>query len=429
MTSNQRVFLRLKNRTRRHKRNEILFDGKTYMFDGIICINQESMFAKIAKPLTDDFIQGYNCTLLAYGQTGSGKTYTIQGSPNEAGIIQRVINHVFTSKQDCLVKASYIEIYNEGIYDLFNEDMRRDIVIREDLEKGIVVDNLVMVEIKSYEDFVEIFQRGTALRKKAQTKNNIESSRSHAIFTIYAEFYEDNIKLRSKYHIVDLAGSERIEAGCTEERQKESGSINKSLLCLSTVIEKLSKKEAHINYRDSKLTFLLKDCLGGNSKLVVIGNIKNEANEEEKTFFTTEINNETENTKPIEQGKNGKRLRCTNHYEIVNTLKFLDRVKSIENKAFVNTEFDGDVEDIKKEYKELYIKYIELKNSKQNNVQLSSSGDYSSMYNALQRTQRKYEEISKELDEFKDKFYDFLENICNERIKELQILDKLHKKE
>lgn len=428
MSSNQRVFLRIKNRTR-HKRNEITFDSKTYTFDGIVCANQESMFVRVAKPLTDDFVQGYNCTLLAYGQTGSGKTYTIQGIPNDVGIIQRVVYHVFNSTKECKIKASYIEIYNEGIYDLFNEDVRKDIVIREDLEKGIVVDNLVLITIKSYEDFIDIFHKGTALRKKAQTKNNIESSRSHAIFTIYAEFYEDNVKLKSKFHIVDLAGSERIDAGCTEERQKESGSINKSLLCLSTVIEKLSKKEAHINYRDSKLTFLLKDCLGGNSKLVVVGNIQNETGIEEQNLkITGKENQESDRKKVLDQTGFTKRVRCINHYEILNTLKFLDRVKSIENKAHVNTELGGDIEDIKREYNELYIKYVELKNQRSGDSKVCYSGDYSSVTRILKRTQEKYDKIFQDVDEFKDKFYKYLEDISEKRVKEIEDMEKMYRR-
>lgn len=424
MSSNQKVFLRLKNRTR-HKKHEIIFHNKTFSFDGILCTNQETIFLKVAKPLTEDFIQGYNCTLLAYGQTGSGKTYTIQGKQNEAGIIQRVLFFLFSTKSKFTIKVSYIEIYNEGIFDLLNEEIKKDIFIREDLDKGIIIDNLNLVSINSYEEFNNVFQKGIQIRKKAQTRNNIESSRSHAIFTVYAEFYDGNIKLKSKYHLVDLAGSERIDVLCSEERQKESGSINKSLLCLSTVIEKLSKKDAHINYRDSKLTFLLKDCLGGNSKLIVIGNIKNEDNIEENAHSKEEKENlESDKKQNNDSFVQMKKMRLSNHYEILNTLKFLDRVKAIENKAYANTELGGDIEDIKREYNELYLKYIELKNRKGYEKQTMQYLDYKSIKQVTKNICEKYDEVVKSCEMFKEKFYNHLDDAYKERMKEIEEMEK-----
>jgi kinesin family protein 15 len=206
------------------------------------------------------------------------------------------------------------------VYDLLNGS-KSDVIIRDDPCKGIVLENVIKYEVSTYEDFERIFHIGVNHRKSASTIMNIESSRSHGILTVYLECCEGLIKRSAKLNIVDLAGSERIDkhfdrSGENEARAKETGNINKSLLCLGKVIKSLSSgTNGHVCYRDSKLTFLLKDSLGGNSKLIVIGNVS-----QEKDHLNDSIN----------------------------TLKFLKRIKMIKNDPVINADVDGGLEDLKR---------------------------------------------------------------------------------
>ncbi|KAF7683518.1 Kinesin-like protein KIF15 [Astathelohania contejeani] len=334
--ANIKVFVRIKHSSLESPNHistttkSITIDGMDHSYDRIFSnTSQQDIFNIVVKDMVIDSLQGYNCTIFAYGQTGSGKTYTIQGTSNEEGIVPRTLNFLYNHPSNAKIKISFIEVYNENIFDLL-DPVKKDIQIREDLSRGVLVDGVVQYEPIDYEDSMRIYENGIKERKTATTSLNRESSRSHSIFTIYLESESEVIKKHSRLCIIDLAGSERLrDEEMTEIKRRETANINKSLLCLGKVISKLSLgNECHVNYRDSKLTFILKDSLGGNSKLAVIGNIN-----------------------PDKQYTN----------ESINTLKFLKMVKKIKNNPVINSDIIGDVEDLKAEIRNLDKENEELK--------------------------------------------------------------------
>jgi len=260
------------------------FDAKSYSFDYIASEDskQEDIFEVIGKPLTSSFIKGYNATVVAYGQTGSGKTYTIEGPTEEQmmnsirqyelrGLMPRIFEHLFNNiKQE--IRCTYLEIYKEMIIDLLNPQTE-NLHIREN-SNGVYVENITEEVVESFTQLMELLKKGKFNRHMKSTAMNRESSRSHSIFTLSLS----SKALCPKFTIVDLAGSERQKfSDAAGERLKEAGKINKSLLALNNVINSLvdasQGKARHIHYRDSKLTFLLKNSLDGNSKTVIIVNV------------------------------------------------------------------------------------------------------------------------------------------------------------
>jgi kinesin family protein 15 len=207
-------------------------------------------------------------------------------------------------------------------------DPNATLSIREDPCAGVVVDNLTVVESSSYDESMELYMRGLKIRKISSTAMNKESSRSHCVLMVYLCNECDIVHRASRLCFVDLAGSERLREREIEElRMKEAMNINKSLLCLGKVINKLSgDADGHIGYRESKLTFLLKDSLGGNCKLTVIGNVSLE-----------------------------------NRSDSVGTMNFLRRSRMIKNPATVNSDVNGELEDVKSKLKELDVENQSLK--------------------------------------------------------------------
>ena len=324
-------------------------DCKNFNFDfvGGEGTSQATIFNAIAKPIADSCMQGYNGTIFAYGQTGAGKTYTIQGpeidadapttsdatgigggvsrpfkrpkpGPSEQtqqhhGIIQRSFDYIFQniagqqklvaenadgSELSFLVKCSYLEIYNEQIMDLL-EPSSINLNVREDIKKGVYIEGLREEAVTSYRDMMQLILRGAKNRHVGETSMNRESSRSHSVLTTTIESKSMsntgvwNMKT-SRFHIIDLAGSERSKnTNAVGERLKEAGMINKSLSALGNVINSLvdlsEGKNRHVPYRDSKLTFILRDSLGGNSKTVIIANISPSALNMSETLSTLEF--------------------------------------------------------------------------------------------------------------------------------------------
>ncbi|KAK6090571.1 hypothetical protein P3W45_000294 [Vairimorpha bombi] len=321
MGENIKTYVRIKpdtdNPEFKIKGNKIFISDKQMNFDKIfIDSSQKELFDSVSEDILISSMQGYNCTIFAYGQTGSGKTYTIQGRENNPGLVQRCL--CFLHNLNMEIELSFIEIYNENMFDLF--DLTKNLSIREDPSKTVTVDNLTLVKPVDYEESLVYYEKGIKLRKTKSTDMNIESSRSHSIFTIYIKNRSNNIIKESKLSFIDLAGSERLKNLEIENvKIKETANINKSLFCLGKIIYKLSEdKNKHIGYRDSKLTFLLKDSLGGNSKLRVIGNVCLE-----------------------------------NKNDTLNTLNFLCRLKMINNVAFINSNIIDDIPDLKNKLKEL----------------------------------------------------------------------------
>ncbi|KAH9297368.1 hypothetical protein KI387_029050 [Taxus chinensis] len=242
------------------------------------------------KELIEAAVHGFNGTVFAYGQTSSGKTYTMQGSSEDPGIIRLAVYNVFQSIQsisdrEFLIRVSYMEIYNEEINDLLAPENRK-LQVHENLERGIFVAGLREEIVNSPEQVFELVELGEANRHVGETNMNVRSSRSHTIFRMVIESRDKNAEINgnsydkdavrvSVLNLVDLAGSERVaKTGAGGVRLKEGTHINKSLMSLGTVINKLSegggKQRGHVPYRDSKLTRILQPALGGNAKTAII---------------------------------------------------------------------------------------------------------------------------------------------------------------
>lgn len=282
-----------------------VYSRQSYTFDRVYGADttQEELYELSARPAVLSVLEGYNATLMAYGQTGTGKTYTMEGFTNEEerGIIPRAVEDVFAcihekrSQSDdtkFLVRASYMQIYNEVISDLLEPPNpalgnRSSLAVRHTPQRGVYVDGLSEWVVRTPEDVYGLIAKGTALRATSATKLSELSSRSHAIFTIVVEAMEGDeaspLAYRfGKLHIVDLAGSEKIRlAGVTGQRLEETKNINKSLHELGNVIAALAAKSTaqsrrgggpprHIPFRNSALTSALRDSLGGNCKTTLI---------------------------------------------------------------------------------------------------------------------------------------------------------------
>eukprot|EP00873_Tetraselmis_striata_P024623 jgi/Tetstr1/444887/TSEL_032725.t1 len=261
---------------------------------------QELTYQVCAQEIVGSVIQGYNGTVMAYGQTGAGKTYTMSGKSNafpQRGITPRAITEVFqrlTAEARSLVtvRVSYVEIYNETFYDLLNPAADPShIAVVEDGKGAIHVRGVEMRQVAGEADALGALFEGETARAIAQHQMNKNSSRSHALFTMYLESRshpESDDVVVSKLHLVDLAGSERVlKTGSTGKVLKEATHINKSLTFLEQVIVALSEKNRdHVPYRSSKLTHVLKDSLGGNCKTLLIANIWGELAQLEETLST-----------------------------------------------------------------------------------------------------------------------------------------------
>ena len=279
--------------------------------------NQKTIFDIVAKPLISAAFEGINGTLFCYGQTSSGKTYTMEGIPtdnNLMGVIPRMMQLIFDTINsgspdiEFSVKCQYYQIYNEKIQDLI-DTRKTDLAIREDKNKGIWVEDCTEEYVESEQEMFNFFQNGASNRAVASTKMNALSSRSHSLFAVI--IYQRNIITESsktgKIYFVDLAGSEKMSKAGIEGNTmlKEAQNINKSIMTLGMVINALTKGAKHIPYRDSKLTRVLQESLGGNSLTNLIINC------------SPSMSNQT---------------------ETLSTLRFGQRAKLIKNKVVANTQ-------------------------------------------------------------------------------------------
>ncbi|RIB19736.1 P-loop containing nucleoside triphosphate hydrolase protein [Gigaspora rosea] len=342
---------------------------QSYNFDHVFNqeTSQSEIFEKAVLKLIDKFIEGYNVTILAYGQTSSGKTYTMGTSDSskipadQKGIVPRAMRSLFDiinspqyKSRKFQIKVSFIEIYNEDLIDLLGEGEGPQVTIREDSKGHILWSGLQEIKVNSADEVMGHLSRGSSNRQVGATDMNQKSSRSHAIFSvtmIQHKFMSNTgggsrsmtpeipelksgirppsrsssrlsnkrsddgsgewTSVTSKFHFVDLAGSERLKkTGTVGDRVKEGISINSGLLALGNVISALgdiskAKQITHIPYRDSKLTRLLQDSLGGNAQTLMIACVSG-----------AEYNLD----------------------ETVNTLKYANRARNIKNSAFVNQE-------------------------------------------------------------------------------------------
>uniref|UniRef100_U3JS97 Kinesin-like protein n=1 Tax=Ficedula albicollis TaxID=59894 RepID=U3JS97_FICAL len=287
---------------------------KTFTFDAVYDWNskQVELYDETFRPLVDSVLQGFNGTIFAYGQTGTGKTYTmegVRGDPEKRGVIPNSFDHIFThisrsQNQQYLVRASYLEIYQEEIRDLLSKDQSKRLELKERPDTGVFVKDLTTIVTKSVKEIEHIMNLGNQNRSVGATNMNEHSSRSHAIFQITIECSElgldgENHIRVGKLNLVDLAGSERqAKTGAQGERLKEATKINLSLSALGNVISALvDGKSTHIPYRDSKLTRLLQDSLGGNAKTVMVANIGPASYNVEETLTTLRYANRAKNIK------------------------------------------------------------------------------------------------------------------------------------
>nr|XP_009687712.1 PREDICTED: centromere-associated protein E [Struthio camelus australis] len=249
--------------------------------------NTQQLYEGVAVPIIQSAVQGYNGTIFAYGQTASGKTYTMMGNDDSVGIIPKAIQHVFKiiceiPDREFLLRVSYMEIYNETITDLLCDiRKKKPLGIREDVNRNTYVEDLIEEVVVAPEQVMEWIRKGEKNRHYGETKMNEHSSRSHTIFRMIIESRErsdpanancDGAVMVSHLNLVDLAGSERAsQTGSEGLRLKEGCNINRSLFILGQVIKKLcDDPSGFINYRDSKLTRILQNSLGGNAKTVII---------------------------------------------------------------------------------------------------------------------------------------------------------------
>ena len=288
--------------------------------------DQHNLFDDLGKPLLDNAFQGYNNCIFAYGQTGSGKSYSMMGYGQEYGVIPRICKNMFeriegmgTDKNlTCTVEVSYLEIYNERVRDLLNPATKGNLRVREHPSTGPYVEDLAKLAVRSFSDIENLMDEGNKARTVAATNMNETSSRSHAVFTLVLtqKRHDDETNMDTekvaKISLVDLAGSERATStGATGARLKEGAEINRSLSTLGRVIAALADlssgkahgKKVQVPYRDSVLTWLLKDSLGGNSLTAMIAAIS-----------PADINFE----------------------ETLSTLRYADSAKRIKNHAVVN---------------------------------------------------------------------------------------------
>ncbi|XP_041766361.1 kinesin-like protein KIF3A [Anopheles merus] len=318
---------------------------KVYYFDNVFGeeSTQIDLYVDTARPIVDKVLEGYNGTILAYGQTGTGKTYTMSGnadSPQTKGIIPNTFAHIFghiargKENQKFLVRVSYMEIYNEEVRDLLGKELNKSLEVKERADIGVFVKDLSGYVVHNADDLDNIMKLGNKNRVVGATKMNSESSRSHAIFSITVESSETDEAGRQyvrmgKLQLVDLAGSERqSKTQSSGLRLKEATKINLSLSVLGNVISALvDGKSTHIPYRNSKLTRLLQDSLGGNSKTVMCASIS-----------------------PAD----------SNYVETISTLRYACRAKSIQNLAHINEEpkdallrhFQEEIEELKRQLEE-----------------------------------------------------------------------------
>jgi hypothetical protein len=364
------------------------FENKPFIMDSVFSegIDQDEIFSRVAVPVLKGFLQGFNCTIFAYGQTGAGKTHTMMGpleaifdqSSTKHGLIPRILHYIFnensfeiktvlkeTSKGEIKdvndivnlkidIKCSCLEIYQEQIIDLLNSssataEEASKLKIMEDSKRGMFIDGLTEMPVKSDKAAKEIIMLGLKNRHVAATNMNAESSRSHLIFTIFMNLSytqdESIITRSSRLHLIDLAGSERQKATkAVGERIKEAGMINKSLSTLGNVINALCEmsegKTKYVPFRDSKLTYFLKDSLGGNAKTTIIANISQSVIQLQETL---------------------------------STLKFVQRAKMIKNKAVINENVNDTVKILQFEIKKLKEELNSVYNSGMNNKLVRSS--------------------------------------------------------
>ncbi|KAG5583112.1 hypothetical protein H5410_053739 [Solanum commersonii] len=304
---------------------------RVFTFDKVFgpSAQQRDLYDQAIIPIVNEVLEGFNCTIFAYGQTGTGKTYTMEGEckrsksghnselPPGAGVIPRAVKQIFdmleSQNAEYSVKVTFLELYNEEITDLLAPDdlskvsvedrQKKQLPLMEDGKGGVLVRGLEEEIVTSASEIFTLLERGSAKRRTAETLLNKQSSRSHSLFSITIHIKEANTEGEElikcgKLNLVDLAGSENISrSGAREGRAREAGEINKSLLTLGRVISALVEHLGHVPYRDSKLTRLLRDSLGGRTKTCIIATVSPAVHCLEETLSTLDYAHRAKNIK------------------------------------------------------------------------------------------------------------------------------------
>ncbi|KAG2406913.1 Kinesin-like protein [Vigna angularis] len=356
--------------------DSLSINGHNFTFDSVAdtAATQLDIFEHVGAPLVEHCLAGFNSSVFAYGQTGSGKTYTMWGPANclleendQQGLAPRVFQQLFARINEEQTKhsdkqlnyqcnCSFLEIYNEQIMDLLDPSLK-NLQIREDVKSGVYVENLTEEPVSSIKDVTQLLIKGLSNRRTGATSINSESSRSHTVLICVVESRckstADGLSRfkTSRINLVDLAGSERQKStGAAGERLKEAGNINRSLSQLGNLINILAEvsqsgKQRHIPYRDSRLTFLLQESLGGNAKLAMICAISPAQSCRSETF---------------------------------STLRFAQRAKAIKNKAVVNEVMEEDVKHLRQVIRQLRDELHRIKENGYN--PMGSSGGHSAAW-------------------------------------------------
>ncbi|KAG2207533.1 hypothetical protein INT47_004283 [Mucor saturninus] len=317
---------------------------KSFTYDYVFDNNseQQQVYEKAASPLLEKFVEGFNATILAYGQTGSGKTFSMgtglesTTNPEHEGIVPRCILDLFRKLQERSeanedfkyeVFVSFLELYNEELIDLLNPQNQHnkrksgvpaaapvEVTIREDIAGNIYWSGVREEKCEDPDELIQFLAKGSLCRTTGSTEMNTVSSRSHAVFSVILKQQksDQDPSITSKFHFVDLAGSERLKrTNAQGDRAREGISINSGLLALGNVISALgddARRTSHVPYRDSKLTRLLQDSLGGNSQTLMLACVS-----------------------PSD----------SNFMETLNTLKYANRARNIKNRVTINQDFAG----------------------------------------------------------------------------------------
>ncbi|KAH0574377.1 Kinesin-like protein [Spironucleus salmonicida] len=374
------------NQVKLHSRTNIVeARQKPYSFDAVYGpeTTQEVFYESAINKLVQDFLQGFNCSIFAYGQTGSGKTYTMSGTDSDRGVIPRTVYTLFEYLEnqniDFQLRCSFMEVYNEELYDLL-EDIREPLKMFEEraqsgvakpgsniTQNKIVIQNLSEILVKKPEEVLKLLEKANQNRKVAETMMNERSSRSHSIFCL--QLVQKQIEINqntnqeiefikiSKLNLVDLAGSENVQkSGASGQQMQEASRINKSLLTLGRVINCLTEGKPHVPYRESKLTRLLQDSLGGKTKTTIVATISPSDLQLEETISTLDYMSRAKkikNAPEIMQKVNSKNVLKEYTAELKHLRELLDMQRQNQGGVF-----------LKEEEYENYQEYIANRNEK-----------------------------------------------------------------
>ncbi|OAD60456.1 hypothetical protein WN48_05428, partial [Eufriesea mexicana] len=432
-----------------HEHSQDKFSRK-FKFNNIFgpSSKQIDVYNIVVSPLLEQVLAGYNCTVFAYGQTGTGKTFTMEGinnyanlhwhSDSSAGMIPRSLSHLFDKLellevQEYTIKVSFLELYNEDLFDLLSpSNDSSKIRLYEDVSKkgAIIIHGLEEVTIHNTNEVYKILKKGSEKRQTAATLMNTQSSRSHAIFSITVHIKEnvidgEEILKTGKLNLVDLAGSENVgKSGAVDRRAREAGNINQSLLTLGRVITALVERAPHIPYRESKLTRLLQESLGGRTKTSIIATISPASINLEETLSTLDYAHRAKNitnrpeinqklskreflkqyTEEIEKlrrdlfatrERNGVYLADDNYKEMQTLIS--RQTKEIEEKINRIKALEKTMQDKEKIYNELELQNVaqtkelhEVKNKLSNVTTALKSTNHRLKLNAQERDEQKY---------------------------------------